>query len=41
VFIRAILAGTPAPIPADELFAVTRATFALLEAVRGKAVVDL
>jgi predicted dehydrogenase/threonine dehydrogenase-like Zn-dependent dehydrogenase len=40
-FIRTILEGTPAPIPADELFAVTRATFALLEAVRGRTVVDL
>ncbi len=40
-FIRTILEGTPAPIPADELFAVTRATFALLEAVRGKTVVEL
>jgi predicted dehydrogenase len=40
-FIRTILEGTPAPIPADELFAVTRATFALLKAVRGKTVVDL
>jgi predicted dehydrogenase len=40
-FIRTILEGTAAPIPADELFAVTRATFALLEAVRGKTVVQL
>jgi predicted dehydrogenase/threonine dehydrogenase-like Zn-dependent dehydrogenase len=40
-FIRTILEGTPAPIPPDQLFAVTRATFALLEAVREKAVVQL
>jgi len=40
-FIRTIVEGKPAPIPADELFAVTRATFGLLEAVRGKAVVEL
>jgi predicted dehydrogenase len=37
-FIRAIADGGPAPIPADELFASTRATFALLRAVRGKSV---
>lgn len=40
-FIRTIVDGKPAPIPAEELFAVTRATFALLEAVREKTVVDL
>jgi predicted dehydrogenase len=40
-FIRTIVEGKPAPIPADELFAVTRATFGLLEAVRGKSVVEL
>ncbi len=40
-FIRAIVEGKSAPIPADELFAVTRATFALLEAVRGRTVVEL
>ena len=41
VFIRTILEGAAAPIPAEELFAVTRATFALLEAVREKTVVQL
>jgi predicted dehydrogenase len=40
-FIRTIVEGKPAPIPAEELFAVTRATFALLEAVREKTVVEL
>jgi predicted dehydrogenase/threonine dehydrogenase-like Zn-dependent dehydrogenase len=40
-FIRTIVEGKPAPIPAEELFAVTRATFALLEAVREKAVVEI
>jgi predicted dehydrogenase/threonine dehydrogenase-like Zn-dependent dehydrogenase len=33
-FIRSLQEGAPPPIPADELFAVTRATFALLAAVR-------
>jgi predicted dehydrogenase len=40
-FIRTIHEGTTAPIPAEELFAVTRATFALLEAVREKTVVEI
>jgi predicted dehydrogenase len=37
-FIRSIADGNPAPIPADDLFASTRATFALLRAVRRKTV---
>jgi predicted dehydrogenase len=37
VFIRSLQTGSPAPIAAEEIFAVTRATFALLQAVRGKA----
>jgi predicted dehydrogenase/threonine dehydrogenase-like Zn-dependent dehydrogenase len=40
-FIRSLETGAPAPIPAEEIFAVTRATFALLKAVREKAVVNL
>jgi predicted dehydrogenase/threonine dehydrogenase-like Zn-dependent dehydrogenase len=40
-FIRSLETGEPAPIPADEIFAVTRATFGLLKAVRDKSIVDL
>jgi predicted dehydrogenase/threonine dehydrogenase-like Zn-dependent dehydrogenase len=40
-FIRALQNGGPAPIPAEEIFAVTRATFALLQAVREKTVVEV
>jgi predicted dehydrogenase/threonine dehydrogenase-like Zn-dependent dehydrogenase len=40
-FIRSLENGAPAPIPAEEIFGVTRATFALLRAVRGKKVEDL
>jgi len=40
-FIRSIQDGAPPPIPPDEIFAVTRATFALLRAVRQRSVVDL
>jgi predicted dehydrogenase len=40
-FIRSIQNGAPAPIPPEELFGVTRATFALLLAVRYKAVEDI
>ncbi len=40
-FIRSLETGAPAPIPPEEIFAVTRATFALLKAVRGKTVIEL
>ncbi|MBN1440187.1 MAG: bi-domain-containing oxidoreductase [Anaerolineales bacterium] len=40
-FIRCLHDGGPAPIPAPEIFAVTRATFALLQAVRQKTVVEV
>jgi predicted dehydrogenase len=40
-FIHSLEAGEPAPIPPEEIFAVTRATFGLLKAVRDKTVVDL
>jgi predicted dehydrogenase len=40
-FIRSLRSGSPAPIPAEELFAVTRATFALLRAVREKSCVSV
>ena len=38
VFIRSLQEGAPAPIPPEEIFAVTRATFALLRAVRQKTI---
>lgn len=40
-FIRSLQGGVPAPIPPEEIFAVTRATFALLKAVREKTVVEV
>jgi predicted dehydrogenase/threonine dehydrogenase-like Zn-dependent dehydrogenase len=40
-FIRAIESGGTAPIPPREIFTVTRATFSLLRAVRGKGVENL
>jgi predicted dehydrogenase/threonine dehydrogenase-like Zn-dependent dehydrogenase len=40
-FIRSIAEGKPAPIQAEELFANTRATFALLRAVRRKTVENI
>jgi predicted dehydrogenase/threonine dehydrogenase-like Zn-dependent dehydrogenase len=40
-FIRSLQGGAPAPIPPEEIFAVTRATFALLKAVREKTVVEV
>ncbi len=38
-FLDAVKEGQPAPIPAAELFAVTRATFRILESVRTRTVV--
>jgi predicted dehydrogenase len=40
-FIRSLEDGAPAPILPEELFAVTRATFALLKAIREKTVEDI
>jgi len=40
-FIRSLQEGAPPPIAPAEIFAVTRATFALLRAVRGKSVEEL
>ncbi len=41
LFIRALEKGEPVPIPPEEIFAVTRATFALLKAVREKSSVQI
>jgi predicted dehydrogenase len=41
LFISALEKGEPAPIPPEEIFAVTRATFALLKALREKSIEEI
>jgi predicted dehydrogenase len=40
-FVKAVLGGGPAPVPPEELFAITRATFALQRAVRERAMIEI